>query len=269
LAEQLYKETKIYNIAVFFKQVAAGQLRYPGEQLRKVLAFKQQIEDGKKYLFKSFSVADEFRELLEAQLGAWLRKHEGTGNAPSAGERTIVSSPSVVTPVAAAQARPNFDYWIVEAAGLADAEPANYSGSLFCAERALAAASTEIERAQANNLLGIAYFYLKNPEEAIAAFTAIVERLRLGNGPTERALEARALVNKGITLGQLGRSEDAVAVYDDVVARFGSAAELQLREQVARAPFNKGFTLGQLGRSEDAIGVAPAGGTRLAQPCFV
>jgi hypothetical protein len=33
---------------------------------------------------------------------------------------------------------------------------------------------------------------------------------------------ARALFNKGVTLGQLGRSEDASAIYDDVIARFGT-----------------------------------------------
>jgi tetratricopeptide (TPR) repeat protein len=66
---------------------------------------------------------------------------------------------------------------------------------------------------------------------------------------------ARALVNKGVTLGQLNRSEDAIAVNDEVVARFGDAAEPELREEVARALFNKGITLGQLNRSEDEIAV--------------
>ena len=63
---------------------------------------------------------------------------------------------------------------------------------------------------------------------------------------------ARALVNKGVTLGQLGRNEEAIAVYDDVVGRFGIATELP---QVARALVNKGFALGQLDHSEEAIAV--------------
>jgi hypothetical protein len=42
-----------------------------------------------------------------------------------------------------------------------------------------------------------------------------------------------ALVNKGVTLGALGRGEEAIAVYDDVVARFGAAGELPLREIIA------------------------------------
>ena len=32
-----------------------------------------------------------------------------------------------------------------------------------------------------------------------------------------------ALLNKGITLGQLSREVEAIAVYDDVVARFDGA----------------------------------------------
>ena len=43
--------------------------------------------------------------------------------------------------------------------------------------------------------------------------------------PVLREQVARALVNKGVRLGQLGHSEDAeMAVYEEVVARFGEAA---------------------------------------------
>jgi hypothetical protein len=56
---------------------------------------------------------------------------------------------------------------------------------------------------------------------------------------------ARALVNKGVTLGELGRSEEEIGVYEEVVARFGAAAELPLREQVARALGNKGARSGR------------------------
>ncbi|MGH7801305.1 MAG: SIR2 family protein [Thermodesulfobacteriota bacterium] len=57
--------------------------------------------------------------------------------------------------------------------------------------------------------------------------------------PALREQVARALFNKGITLGVLNRSEEGIAVYDEVVKRFGEATEPALREQVARALFNK------------------------------
>ncbi|MDZ7297569.1 MAG: hypothetical protein ONB50_06240, partial [candidate division KSB1 bacterium] len=64
---------------------------------------------------------------------------------------------------------------------------------------------------------------------------------------------AKALRNKGITLGQLKRSEEALAAYDEVLRRFGEATELPLREQVATALVNKGYRLGQLKRSEEEL----------------
>jgi tetratricopeptide (TPR) repeat protein len=206
-----------------------------GEDLKKVIAFRKQIEEGKKYLFKAYAATDEFHEKLEAQLAGWLREHESTRNVPSSGEPVTVSSPATIPLAAPAQAGPNFDYWIGEANRLTNAEPTNYSGALFCSERALAAASTEIEWARAKNSLGIAQFHLRNLDEAIAAFSAIVERLGSADDSAERAWAAQALVNKGITLGQLGRREEAATVYDDVVARVGAAPEPSLREQVARA----------------------------------
>jgi hypothetical protein len=65
--------------------VPSGQLKDPGEQLEKVLRFRKRIEAGKKYLFKSFTDVDEFREKLEAQLAEWLKEHCGMIN-PALGE---------------------------------------------------------------------------------------------------------------------------------------------------------------------------------------
>jgi hypothetical protein len=50
---------------------------------------------------------------------------------------------------------------------------------------------------------------------------------------------ARALVSKGVVLGQLKRHEEEITVYDEVVRRFGEATEPGLREQVRRARANK------------------------------
>ena len=68
------------------------------------------------------------------------------------------------------------------------------------------------------------------------------EVMRRFGDATEAALReqvAKALFNKGVTLGALNRSEEAIAVYGEVVRRFGDATEAALREQVAGALFNK------------------------------
>src|SRR5438445_11727229 len=56
-----------------------------------------------------------------------------------------------------------------------------------------------------------------------------------GAAPEEllKELVAKALFNKGVRLGELGRTEDEIAVYEDLVARFGIAPQLPLRERVA------------------------------------
>ncbi len=78
-------------------------------------------------------------------------------------------------------------------------------------------------------------FNLGRIDEAIASFAL----LSTSTHPNHRSWCARALLNKGLTLGSLGRSENEIAVYDDLLARFGAATELPLREQVAKAVANR------------------------------
>ena len=94
-------------------------------------------------------------------------------------------------------------------------------------------------------------------QQAVGALDSILEHYRKSgeDEPQARSEIARALVNKGVALGSLGRGEDAIAVYDEVISRFGDAEELPLREQVARALMNKGVALESLGRGEDEIAV--------------
>ena len=47
-----------------------------------------------------------------------------------------------------------------------------------------------------------------------------------------------ALVNKGVTLGELNRNEDAISAYDEVVRLFGDSTETAMQEQVAKALSN-------------------------------
>jgi tetratricopeptide (TPR) repeat protein len=89
----------------------------------------------------------------------------------------------------------------------------------------------------------------------LARLDRVIERLGQASTMGEKVQVAKALVNKGNTLDQLGKAELAIELYESVVARFGDASESALREQVARALVNKGFTLGQLGHPEQEIEV--------------
>ena len=69
---------------------------------------------------------------------------------------------------------------------------------------------------------------------------------------------AYALVNRGITQGDLGQSETAIATCDEVIERFGGSDAPELQEQVARALVNKGVRQGDLGQFEAVIATCDA-----------
>ena len=97
-----------------------------------------------------------------------------------------------------------------------------------------------------------------NSADKIAGYQILVRAADLltaagSTDPRLRILVSKALFNKGLALGSLGRSEEAIAVYDEVVSRFGDAEEPELRDPVASALGNKGVVLGILGRDEEAI----------------
>ncbi len=64
---------------------------------------------------------------------------------------------------------------------------------------------------------------------------------------------AKALVNEGITQGELGDVQAAMAAFDAVAERFGDSDVPELQVQVAAALVNKGFAQGELGDAEAAM----------------
>ncbi|CDO34968.1 DUF4062 domain-containing protein [Novosphingobium sp. KN65.2] len=65
-------------MAMFFKNVEANQLRDPGQDLKKVLAFQEKLKAEKNFLYGTFAEADEFaakvREFLATHVLAILRQ---------------------------------------------------------------------------------------------------------------------------------------------------------------------------------------------------
>ena len=72
-------------------------------------------------------------------------------------------------------------------------------------------------------------------------------------GLRSRVASASALVNKGVTQGELGNYEVAIKTCDEVVDRFGADEAPELRLQIARALTNKAVAQGQLGDVEAAV----------------
>ncbi len=91
-----------------------------------------------------------------------------------------------------------------------------------------------------------------NSDEELRSYDLIIAtagRLEeLGQyGPAVQMQVAKALVNKGITLGALNRSEDAIGVYDEVVRRFRRRHRAGLAPTGREGPGQQGL---QVGRSQ-------------------
>jgi tetratricopeptide (TPR) repeat protein len=62
------------DIVVFFKGVHDRQMSDPGEQLRKVLAFRTRLEDERLALYRTFDTIDEYAEELRRLIAKWSRE---------------------------------------------------------------------------------------------------------------------------------------------------------------------------------------------------
>ncbi|CAL8973726.1 hypothetical protein RHODGE_RHODGE_02951 [Rhodoplanes serenus] len=244
LALELYAARKIHNICLFFKELAPGKLRNPNRQLAKVLAFKAAIVAAHKHTFKLYAKTKEFCFNLEKHLGHWLRNHAARR---SAGVAVALEALDAADRTAQTNKAPSYGYWLGEAKALLGTKKPE--DALFCVERALALAATDLDWAEAENVRGIALHHLSDARGAVESFDAIVARLAGTAVLYEQVRLAIALVNKGISLDAFARSDEALVAYTDVVTRFGSRTELALKEQVTAALINKGAALGELRQS--------------------
>ena len=96
----------------------------------------------------------------------------------------------------------------------------------------------------------------RNYTAAIEKLDDVIRKYKRANNIRLISEAARAMFNKGVSLGALNRSEEAIKVYDELIALYKDHSEPQLAEQVARAMFNKGVCLGALKRYEEAVQIA-------------
>ncbi|MBF0174201.1 MAG: hypothetical protein HQL83_12255, partial [Magnetococcales bacterium] len=81
-------------------------------------------------------------------------------------------------------------------------------------------------------------------------------RTSYGNGDAPIVEQvAKAMFNKGFTMGSMGKGEEEIAVYDDLVQRFALRDESGIAEWVAKAMSNKGIMLKSMGSHTEAIAI--------------
>ena len=81
-------------------------------------------------------------------------------------------------------------------------------------------------------------------EETIPLYDEVVARFGHTRKPAIMEQVARALFNKGVTLGELGKYEEALRAFDKAI---------ELKPDYPLAWYNKGLTLGELGKYEEAL----------------
>lgn len=75
IARECLDNGQMYELIVLFGDVDPGKLSDPGDQLKKVLAFRRELEEKKELLFSTYDELPAFENHLRRQLASWLRAH--------------------------------------------------------------------------------------------------------------------------------------------------------------------------------------------------
>lgn len=228
IAQRLYAEIKLRQMALFFKAVPPAQAKDPGEEYKKVLAFKRQIFDGKKHLYGSFKKPRDFGDMVEKHLAQWLADHIRTP-----GEGSLSEPRSQAAQVGATSPAPNFAYWYNEAWQVMGEPSKDYSAGVIFANRAIDAASDDNELSRALGALGHAHFYRGEYARSLASFEEQI--IVLGGIATSDADEriAEALFNKGLSLSHLDRRDEAISTYNLIIEHYDNDDTAARRDQIA------------------------------------
>ena len=232
IAQEMLDAKQMLNIAVCFFPVPESQSKDPGDQFKKVIAFRKMLVDGKKEFFKPLKDDHEFEPWLRGYLAASRRQNEKLDT--TSADDTKISHAEAAPPsppLESGHASATETALVMQLNELADKEE----------WAALRAFSTAVEtllvepvnQAFALHLRGYALGQLNQSAEAIAVYDDLLARFSATTELSLREQVAKAIFSKGFRLGQLNQSAEEIAAYDDLLARFGAATELSLREQVA------------------------------------
>ncbi len=122
----------------------------------------------------------------------------------------------------------------------------------FDAAHAAAKHTSSIDQVKYRMARAFTLATLERADEAIAAYDEINQRFGTDPQDSVREQVAIGLLNKGISLGELGHLPEAIAAYEELDARFANDSAPAVREQVMMSLANKAFKLGKLARYEAA-----------------
>jgi hypothetical protein len=85
------KEAPKPEVLMYFKRIPDEELAHPGEQLKKVLAFKERIRET--CLYKDFESEDALLELVEDALHNWVLRNTEGFESPGPADRIVTQGP--------------------------------------------------------------------------------------------------------------------------------------------------------------------------------
>jgi tetratricopeptide (TPR) repeat protein len=238
------------EIFLYFKDLPDDMLADPGDQLKKVLTFRDEIEQAKKPFFKRFADEQDWQKLLRNHICRWLDKLSPEIPAPEIAEyqQRIQELETKLAEAKTGQAKAALH--LSEAAqAFADSGQITRAEESFAKAIALAS-SPWIINSYARFLLRIGS--LGKAEDNLLRVSAI------GQATGDKEILAAAYGNLGIiykTRGELGKAEE---IYKKALA---INEELGRKEGLAANYCNLGLiykTRGELGKAEEMYNEALA-----------
>lgn len=239
---------RMLDLQLFFLPVAEAQLKDPGSQLQKVLAFKSKIESAKNHLFKQLGKDDEFAAALRASLGRWLHLHEKGGEPPrildipmasvEAGIRTI-GVPEEPHPV---RSTSDVTQQLLGRAS-AQAELCRWESAILLAETAVALAKSQEDQFLSLSNQGFFTGEAGQAAAAIQIYDDLLKRMsQEAEGDEFAKIEAEVLFNKGALYGRMKNFASEQGTYDHLLFRHGSSMDPNVMLYRAKALSNKGVS---------------------------
>lgn len=244
------------DIVVLFKGVNERQMADPGDDLKKVLNFKDELEKSRLLLYSTFDNIEEFRDDFRRHLHSWIRDWQG--------ERSPKIPPSPSSLPSTTQTTEGIEGENETLSGsdlVARAKQAADRGRLTIAEQLFAKATTgQYDRGAFTEYVR----FLRKSGRLSLAQDAAQTFLELAQDADDHTGEVEALANLAILERQQGRNESslvylqkALGAIDEYLRSMGLEGGKERQTAMATKAFlldNESLTLRRLpGRSIEAL----------------
>jgi tetratricopeptide (TPR) repeat protein len=247
-------ERPMRDIVVLFKGVQERQMADPGQELAKVLAFKDSLEGSRILLYSTFDTLEEFKDDFRAHLHTWIRDWQGQ-EPPAKTQAPDANKNAAVEPHLSSLVEVSDEDIVVRAKAAAD------RGRLTVAEQLFAKATTGVY--DRNAFTEYVRFLRKSGRLSLAQATA-QHFLELAQDADDHVGEVEACANLAILERQQGRNESSLVFLarareanDEYLSQLGSSERSAIESSLSTKAFlldNEALTLRRLpGREIEAL----------------